>query len=183
MLVSWRWASLHAPGTQLQCYEHFLVKPQKWRYLCSDIVLFSCQADLLIASCDLVSAGHLRDPANMLPCIGNSPYKQGCAECSTEMQLYSAPNAEMMILQQRAPPMLGRCCPPPVLQHCNRGSGWRRYAEQHLPGCAHSGMPSFEYDQSASLPMCRQEQAAEALAALLYAQGTEKVTYRSPSLH
>ena len=107
----------------------------------------SCQVDLLIGSCDLVSAGHLRDPANVLPCIGNNPYKQDSAECSTEMQLYSASDTGIMILQQRAPPMLGRYCPPLVLRdHVSLGGQlrpdlqWRlwlagRHAEQHLPGC------------------------------------------------
>ena len=118
MSVNWRWASPHVPGSLLQFYGHLLVKPQGWHSLRSHIVLLSCQVDLLIASCDLVSAGHLRDPANMLPCIGNNPYKQNSAECSTEMQLYTAPKSDMMILQQRAPPMLGRYCPPVVQKRC-----------------------------------------------------------------
>ena len=66
------------------------------------------QVDLLIATCGLASAGHLRDSANVLPCVGNNPYTQGSAECSTEMQLYSGFNEDIMILQQRAPPMLGK---------------------------------------------------------------------------
>ena len=68
------------------------------------------QVDVLIATCELKSAGHVRDSANLLPCVGNNPYAEGCADCSTEMQLYSDSKHDMMVLQQRAPPMLGRYC-------------------------------------------------------------------------
>lgn len=70
--------------------------------------MLSFQVDLLIATCGLVSAGHLRDPTNLLQCVGNNPYADGSAECSTEMQLYSGSDNGMLVLQQRAPPMLGR---------------------------------------------------------------------------
>ena len=66
------------------------------------------QVDLLIATCGLASAGHVRDAANVLPCVGNNPYTESGAECSTEMQLYSGLKDDMIVLQQRAPPMLGR---------------------------------------------------------------------------
>ena len=70
--------------------------------------MFLFQVDLLIATCGLASAGHVRDSANVLPCVGNNPYTEGGAECSTEMQLYSGFKDDTIVLQQRAPPMLGR---------------------------------------------------------------------------
>ena len=96
------------------------------------ILLF--QVDLLIATCGLASAGHLRDSANVLPCAGNNPYTQGSAECSTEMQLYSGFNEDIMILQQRAPPMLGRY----VAQH------FSLWASPALHACMPDVMPGHE---------------------------------------
>ncbi len=121
------------------------------------------QVDLLIATCGLASAGHVRDAANVLPCVGNNPYTESGAECSTEMQLYSGLKDDMIVLQQRAPPMLGR------------------YALQCL-------MPQFacllwalvypcheDFRFTQGVHACRQEQAAEALASFLQQQGVEKV--------
>ncbi len=82
--------------------------------------MLSFQVDLLIATCGLVSAGHLRDSTNLLQCVGNNPYADGSAECSTEMQLYSGSDNGMLVLQQRAPPMLGRYTTLPEL--CNSAS-------------------------------------------------------------
>ena len=61
--------------------------------------------------------GHLRDPENILPCVGSNAYVDSGNECSTEMQLYSTLDAELVVLQQRAPPMLGRLMQSSIGNH------------------------------------------------------------------
>lgn len=65
------------------------------------------QVDLLIATAGLQSLGHLRDPVNVLSCAGNDAFKEG-EGVVTELQLYGSPESDLVVLQQRAPAILGR---------------------------------------------------------------------------
>ena len=63
--------------------------------------------DLIIYTAGLQSIGHLRDPVNVLSCVGNDAYKGG-EGIVTELQLYASPDSDLVVLQQRAPAALGR---------------------------------------------------------------------------
>ena len=67
------------------------------------------QVDLIVATAGLQSIGHLRDPVNLLSCVGNDPYRD--ESIATELQLYGLPGSDLVVLQQRAPAAIGRCAP------------------------------------------------------------------------
>ena len=69
--------------------------------------VYIVQVDILVATGGLQTLGHLRDPVNLLSCVGNDAFKEG-EGIVTELQLYGSPGSDIVVLQQRAPAMLGR---------------------------------------------------------------------------
>lgn len=66
------------------------------------------QVDLIIHNARLDCIGSLRDPHNILPCVGSDPYGNKSV-MSSELQIYSRPEVDLVVLQQRGCTALGRC--------------------------------------------------------------------------
>ncbi|BDA42550.1 probable proteasome assembly chaperone 2 [Coccomyxa sp. Obi] len=64
--------------------------------------------DLIIHNASLCCIASLRDPHNVLPCIGSDPYGASGSTTSSELQLYGKPNYDNVVLQQRGCTAIGR---------------------------------------------------------------------------
>ena len=113
------------------------------------------QVDLIIATAGLRSIGHLRDPVNLLSCVGNDPYRD--ESIATELQLYGLPGSDLVVLQQRAPAAIGRCAPA-------------RAAPCMRTMCVSCPATSDVYWRG-----CRQAAYTSCLAEFLHAKGIQRV--------
>ena len=112
------------------------------------VYLFSLQVDLLVETLNLRCLGHLLQ-SSLLPCVGPTAYSGAGAGLSTAAQLFGRPGVGFVVLQQRAPAVLG-------CQHIFAESLAAWISQQHF---AHVCSPLLVYDSchlaTGVMPHCK----------------------------